>query len=99
MSYWFPKFKVEDLTYKSLEIDNSSIIYVEKKTKLIIGFGDVDHVLGSDDLKITSENNWDFIKDAPQYPSKSNIRVGELWDIEAGYPDHAMMITDIEIIK
>lgn len=98
MSHWFPKCNIGKLKYNTQEIDNSSIVYVEKNTKLINGFGDVDHVLGSDDLQITSEYKWDFIKDDEQYPQKSNIRIGEVWDIKPAYPDHAMMITEIDIL-
>ena len=98
MIHWFPKCNIGKLKYNTQEIDNSSIVYVEKNTKLINGFGDVDHVLGSDDLQITSEYKWDFIEDDEQYPQKSNIRIGEVWDIKPAYPDHAMMITEIDIL-
>lgn len=98
MSHWFPKWNIGNLKCQTQEIDNSSIVYVEKNTKVITGFGDVDHVLGSDDLQITSEYKWDFIEDDEQYPQKSDIRVGEKWNIKPGYPDHAMMIAEIDIV-
>ena len=98
MSHWFPKCNIENLKYNTQKIDNSSIVYVEKNTKVINGFGDVDHVLGSDDLQITSEYKWEFIEDDETYPQKSNIRIGEVWDIKPAYPDHAMMITQIDIV-
>lgn len=98
LSHWFPKCNMENLKYNTKEINNSSIVYVEKYTKVIKGFGDVDHVLGSDDLKITSEYNWEFIEDDEMYLQKSYIRVGEVWDIKPAYPDHAMVITEIDVV-
>lgn len=98
MSHWFPKCNIGNLKYNTQEIDSSSIVYVERNTKVINGFGEVDHVLGSDDLHIKSEYKWDFIEDDKEYPQKSNIRIGGLWDIKPAYPDHAMMITEIDII-
>lgn len=98
MNYWFPKCNIQNLKYNTQKIDNSSIVYVEKNTKVINGFGDVDHVLGSNDLQITSEYKWDFIEYDEKYPQKSNIRIGEVWDIKPAYPDHAMVITEIDIV-
>lgn len=98
MSHWFPKYNIGELKDNKQEIDNSSIIYVDNNAKIINGFGDVDHVLGSDDLQITSEYTWDFIEDDEEYPQENNIRIGEVWDIGPAYPDHAMLISEIGIV-
>lgn len=98
MNYWFPKYNIGNLNYDNEEINNSSIIYVEKDTKIINGFGDVDHVLASHDLQVELKYEWDFINDDDEYPQKSNLRKGELWDIKPAYPDHAMLIAEIDII-
>ncbi|MBV4447907.1 hypothetical protein KM799_15035 [Clostridium tyrobutyricum] len=97
MNHWFPKYKTEILKSSTQEIENSSIVFVDKYSKTIEGFGDFDHVLGSDNLQITSEYKWGFIEDDAIYPKISNIKIGAMWNIKPAYPDHAMMITEIEI--
>ena len=49
-------------------------------------------------MQIKSEYKWDFIEDDEMYPQKSNIRIGEVWDIKPAYPDHAMVITEIDTV-
>ena len=95
MKYWFPNFKIGGATTREQGINDSSILYTNGTTKLIQGFGAVDHVIGSDDLQITSEYDWDFIKNSKVYPQKNNIRINQIWDIKSPYPDHAMLISEI----
>lgn len=99
MKKWFPNIKIGVLATSTQEINNNSIVYTppnDKNNHTITGFGDIDHILGSDDLKITGEYNWDFIERNDIYPKKNKIKVGEIWDIEATYPDHAMLISKIK---
>lgn len=99
MKYWFPEYNIGQLKCNTQKIDNSSIVYVEKYTKRINGFGAVDHVLGSDDLQITAEYKWDFIEDDDHYPKKCDIQICNRWEIDVAYPDHAMMIAEIDFLK
>lgn len=99
MNYWFPKYTIENIKSTDEEIDCNSIIYTEKNTKKISDFGDVDHILLSNNFEATAEYNWEFINDHAIYPEKLKIKRGEVWDICPPFPDHAMMISHIEIIN
>ncbi|RDU21915.1 endonuclease/exonuclease/phosphatase family protein [Anaerosacchariphilus polymeriproducens] len=97
MNKWFPGIANEIIVDTNSSLSDSSIIYVDKSTSEVTGFGAVDHVLHSDNIKVNSEYKWDFLARDSVYPNISSIDIGTIWSIPAAYPDHALMISDIEI--
>ena len=99
MEHWFPTISIETIEKDNKPLGDTSIIYVDKKTKEIVGYGAVDHALHSKDIEIKTKYDWDFLSKCMVYPSIEKIKPGEIWDIPAAYPDHAMMISIVEITK
>ena len=78
-------------------LSDSSIIYVDKDSCEVAGFGAVDHVLHSDNINVESEYDWKFLLCDSIYPCIDKIAIGTIWNIPPAYPDHALMISNIEI--
>ena len=91
MAKWFPNISTE----KKTDTD-WSIIYTDKYCE-VTGFGTVDHVLHSDNIDVESEYDWKFLSCDSIYPCINEIAIGTIWDIPPAYPDHALMISNIEI--
>lgn len=94
MERWFPEIKVSEIT--SSELSRYSYIYTDSD-KLINGLGSIDHILHSDDISSNSKYNWDFLSLDNHYPDIKEIKCGNRWSIEPGYPDHAMLISEIKL--
>lgn len=98
MKIWFPDIQMECREVVKGELENASIVYPDfkAKTNFITGFGDVDHILHSPDLKVMGEYKWDFLAESDVYPAKDKIVMGNVWDIPAAYPDHAILSAVVE---
>lgn len=96
MKIWFPEIKVGEINYTSFELSSYSYIYTDSD-KLINGLGSIDHILHSDDISSNSKYNWDFLSLDNHYPDIKEIKCGNRWSIEPGYPDHAMLISEIKL--
>lgn len=99
MGHWFPKWNLGEQNDSEQEINNYSYVFTEYNTNVIKGFGTLDHVLASEDLRTSSEYSWDFIDYDETYPKRHDIKTGGVWKIPPSYPDHAMMITDISRLE
>lgn len=95
MNKWFPGIEIEKINLQSEEMSNNSIIYIDKNSKKVNGFGAVDHILHSDDITVSANYDWNFIKLDSHYPSEINAGI-TAWDIKAAYPDHAIMVANID---
>lgn len=96
MGKWFPSISIGNLKNTNCSLSDSSIIYVDKNSCQVTGFGAVDHVLHSDDIEVNSEYKWDFLRCDSIYPCVNNISISTYWNIPPAYPDHALMISNIE---
>lgn len=96
MGKWFPSISIGNLRNTNCSLSDSSIIYVDKNSCQVTGFGAVDHVLHSDDIEVNSEYKWDFLRCDSIYPCVDNISISTYWNIPPAYPDHALMISNIE---
>lgn len=97
MAKWFPGISIENMVNTNCDLSKSSILYVDKRNCKVTGFGAVDHVLHSNNIKVNSEYNWKFLSCDSIYPCADKIPIGTIWNIPPAYPDHALMISDIEI--
>lgn len=97
MDKWFQGISIENIVNSGCSLSNSSIIYVDKNSHKVTGFGAVDHILHSDRIEVRSEYNWDFLSRDLIYPDVNNIVKGTIWNIPPAYPDHALMISEIDI--
>ncbi len=96
MSAWFPGINLEKITDSGKTcLEKNSIVYTNSNHE-IVDYGDVDHVLVSDDLTVIADYSWEFIDNHPEYPCRSEILPGKEWRIPKGSPDHAIMIANIE---
>lgn len=96
MSKWFPNIQTEKLVDTDNKLYNSSIMYIGYNHK-VSGFGAVDHVLHSNNIDVQSEYDWKFLSSNPVYPCIDEIDIGTHWSIPPAYPDHALMISNIEV--
>ena len=78
-------------------LSDSSIIYANKDSCEVTGFGAVDHVLHSDNIEVNSEYDWKFLSCDSMYPSADKITIGALWNVPPAYPDHALMVSNFKI--
>lgn len=99
MAKWFPGISIEDMVNTNCFLSDSSIIYVDEDSCQVTGFGAVDHVLHSDNIKVNSEYDWKFLSCDSIYPCCDKINIGTIWNIPPAYPDHALMISNIDMIS
>lgn len=97
MTKWFPNISIEKIINTDCVLSDSSIIYVDKDSCKVTGFGAVDHVLHSDNINVESEYDWKFLSCDSIYPCINKIAIGTIWNIPPAHPDHALMISNIEI--
>lgn len=97
MGKWFPDIAMENIEGANHPLGNASMIYADRYTKKIVGYGAVDHMLHSDDIVVKSEYNWDFLMCDLVYPKIDDISRENMWNIPAAYPDHALMISEVTI--
>ena len=97
MAKWFPNISTEKMINTNCVLSNSSIIYIDKYSCEVTGFGAVDHVLHSNNINVESEYDWKFLSCDSIYPCINKIAIGTIWDIPPAYPDHALMISNIKI--
>lgn len=97
MAKWFPNISTEKMINTDSVLSDSSIIYIDKDSCEVTGFGAVDHVLHSDNINVESEYDWKFLSCDSIYPCINKIAIGTIWNIPPAYPDHALMISNIEI--
>lgn len=97
MSKWFQGISTENIVNTNRSLSNSSIIYVDMDSLEVTGFGAVDHVLHSDKIKVSSEYDWKFLWCDSIYPCVDKITMGTIWNIPPAYPDHALMISNVEM--
>lgn len=97
MAKWFPNISTEEMINTDCELSKSSIIYTNRYNCKVIGFGAVDHVLHSNNINVKSEYDWKFLSCDSIYPCFNEIDIGTTWNIPPAYPDHALMISNIDI--
>lgn len=97
MAKWFPGIPTEKMINTGCVLSDSSIIYTNRYNRKVSGFGAVDHVLHSDNINVESEYDWKFLSCDSIYPCINEIAIGTTWNIPLSYPDHALMISNIEI--
>lgn len=97
MAEWFPNISTEKMINADCVLSNSSIIYINKYNCKVTGFGAVDHVLHSNNINVKSEYDWKFLSCDSIYPCINEIAIGTTWNIPPAYPDHALMISNIDI--
>lgn len=97
MNVWFKNIPAEKIINTNQPLWNTSIIYIDNNSKKVNGFGDVDHILFGNGVRIQSSlYDWNYLsRDKSIYPDAGKITIGTLWNIPAAYPDHALMISDI----
>lgn len=96
MEKWFPGIPIEKTVKTDCPLSDSSMIYTLDSK--VTGYGAVDHVLHSDNINVKSEYNWDFLSCDKTYPSVDKIIHDKpVWNIPPAYPDHALMLSEIEI--
>ncbi len=98
MNTWFKNFSIENITNTKLPLWNVSIIYTDKNN-IVNDFGDVDHIIYGKGVNIlSSAYDWTFLScDKSVYPNVAKIGMGTIWNIPAAYPDHALMISNVEV--
>lgn len=94
---WFPNIATQKMIGSTAKLSDVSIIYTDKNFE-ITGYGAVDHILHSDNLSVNSEYNWDYLSCDSSYPNINNVSIGTIWNIKPSFPDHALMISHVEII-
>ena len=100
MAHWFSDFHIQEMRRGKREIESASYFFPKRENERRIGgFGKLDHILTDQRLKVTARYNWDFVHDHPIYPSIDDINDGCYWSIDKGFPDHAMLIAEVENIK
>ena len=97
MKNWFPNILTEKMVNTDCVLSGSSIIYADKNSCEVTGFGAVDHVLHSANINVKSEYDWKFLSCDSTYPDIDKITIGTIWNIPPANPDHALMISNIEI--
>lgn len=98
MYKWFDNIKLLDIEETSDYLEQTSFFFKDKYEPDVIGsFGVLDHILCSDKINGKVGYSWDFVNDCEIYPSKQNLKLGTYWNIPIGYPDHGMLICNIEI--
>lgn len=95
MNKWFPGIKMEKRLKGDNFLNDYSIVYTKRRTFVINGYGDVDHVLLSHDFSAMAEYDWDFLKEDEAYPEFSEVKTGNKWKIPVCYPDHAILKANI----
>lgn len=96
MNIWFPDIEIEKHIVTEEILSDTSYIYVDKY-KVVIGYGAVDHILHSDNIEVMSKYHWNFTKLDSCYPRIETVKPNTIWDINAAYPDHAIM--EVELTK
>ena len=96
MNVWFPNIEMEKHIVTEEVLSDISYIYVDKY-KSVNGYGSVDHILHSKDIEVISKYHWGFTKYDSYYPQIEEVKLNTIWDIEAAYPDHAIM--EVEVTK
>jgi len=99
MGKWFPNIAISNIISSGNHLSDSSIVYVDKDSKKITGFGTVDHVLHSDSMNVNSIYSWNYLHEDSVYPCIEDIKIGRIWNIPAAYPDHAVMISEVEFVE
>lgn len=95
MKYWFPEYRIGSIRRKKNELSSTSFIFSGINWNKRCGI--LDHVLLHPKFSAEIEYYWDFIRDDTIYPQEKQLKEGASWCVRPGYPDHAMMICDIDI--
>lgn len=97
MKHWFPEYRVGSIRRNESELSSASFIF--SGINWCRRCGILDHVLLSPKCSAEIEYCWDFIQDDTIYPQEKQLEEGAAWRVRPGYPDHAMMICDIDVCE
>lgn len=98
MKHWFSDYKIHKIQPSDLRLEEASYLFTndDKKHKEFDNAGALDHIISDKTFEVSSRYNWDFLKDDKKYPTIEELRKGHDWTISPGYPDHGMLIAEIE---
>lgn len=98
IGHWFPNYNIHEIRSNNSRIEEYSYLFPKESFVKLENAGALDHIISNKMFKITSKYNWDFLCDNEIYPNIEDIERGCYWNIPLGYPDHGMLISEIEFV-